>query len=83
MELLDDLGVEKPGGVYVWRTVTAEDERSAVAEACRRVLLDPHFLEDVLNESLDEIELEAEEILVKNPDFDGEDSGYVFYTSST
>lgn len=79
LQLLDDLGVKKPGGVYVWRTVTAKDERSAVSEACQRVLLDPHFLEDVLNDSLDEIEFEAEEILVKDPDFDGDDSGYVFY----
>lgn len=79
LQLLDDLGARKPGGVYVWRTVTAEDESSAVSEACRRVLLDPPFLEDVLNESLDEIEFEAEEILIKDPDFDGDDSGYVFY----
>lgn len=79
LQLLDDLGVRKTGGVYVWRTVTAQDEPSAVSEAYRRVLVDPQFLVDILNESLDEIEFEAEEIWVKDPDLDGDDSGYVFY----
>lgn len=79
LQLLNERGEKQRGGVYVWRTVTAADQQSAIALACQAVTQDPLFLDEILNASLDELDFQAEEIRVKEHELEAGDSGFVFY----
>lgn len=77
--LLDEHGNKREGGVYVWRVVTAEDKVSALALARKNLLSDPHFTDELWNESLDDLAFEVEKVLEKPTEEEAGDSGFVFY----
>jgi hypothetical protein len=79
LQLDDEQGGVREGGVYVWRVVRAEDEAAAVRLASETVLNDPDFFAELRNESLERVVFEAEEIRAGSPESGGEDTGYVFY----
>jgi hypothetical protein len=79
LELLDENGAKRQGGVYVWRAVHAENETLALATATEQLLLEPEFLEEVWNESLGGVSFEADEIREKSATGEAHDTGFVFY----
>ena len=79
LKMIDQEGVKREGGVYVWRAVSADDEASAVTSAERDLLDDPVFRDEIWNDSLDEIRLSVEEIRRKSFWQKARDTGPVFY----
>jgi hypothetical protein len=79
LKLLDQQGNKRWGGVYVWRTVVAENEVSAVDQAREDLLRDPDFSADLWNDSIDELVFGADKILEKASEEEAGDSGFVFY----
>ncbi|HKI05846.1 MAG TPA: hypothetical protein VKK31_27950 [Thermoanaerobaculia bacterium] len=79
LKLLDDKGSKKEGGVYVWRVAKAPNQDLAVALAREALLREPVFLEELRNDSTDEITFTVEEIREKPFWGRAKDTGPVFY----